>query len=465
MEVSARNIEPADVSFRHEQRSGARMSLQLRAVAIAVIGLALCFRVSGVSLLFYISVLVVLLANGWLIERVIRSSTYRPFAYAGVICAGLIAADMCLITMALVVPAPGTSEVWTGPMQLRIGNVGFLFVFLVFSSVSYVPALALWSGFAAGLAWLGGAFWTLSQPDSFTRSASDFASMDVRELVATLLDPEYVSIIRAGQDALLLLIAGAVIATTVWRGRRHARKQVSDARDRAALARYFSPDVVTELTQRPAGLEQTRTPVAAVMFADIFGFTTLAEREPPENVLAFLREFHRRATGAVFAQDGTLNKFIGDEVMATFGAIHEVKTPAASALRCAIDIAQMMRDWSDARVADGDAPVRVGIGLHIGPVGVGNIGDETCLELAVLGDTVNVASRLQGRTRDLDAAIVVSRDLIEQAVREDPSLSGVSGLFADVAEGPLKGRQSGVPSAMLRSDFPIETEGGKSLTD
>ena len=301
------------------------------------------------------------------------------------------------------------------------------------------------------LAWIGAALWALAQQGAFTRSAEDFATMDTGALIETLLHPGYVSLIRAGQDAVLLAIAGAVVAVAVWRGRRHVRRQIREARDRATLARYFSPDVVTELTGHQAGFIESRTPVAAVIFADIAGFTSLAERERPEDVLAFLREFHQRATGAVFAHGGTLNKFIGDEVMASFGAIHDMEAPAASALECALTMAEAMRDWSAERAAAGQSGVRVGIGVHFGPVVVGNIGNDSILELAVLGDTVNVTSRLQQKTRTVDAVVVASRQVIETALKERPELSSRVQDFEaiDEADGTLKGRTGAVPALKL----------------
>ena len=322
-------------AFEQEQRNSAWLSFRIRALALAIIGVALAFRLDGTALTFYLSVLVVLLANGALIQF--------------------------------------------------------------------------------------------------------------------LLHPDYVSLIRAAQDAVLLVIAGAVVAVAVWRGRRHMRRQISEARDRARLARYFSPDVAAELTARRAGFLESRTPEAAVIFADIVGFTTLAEQESPEGVLAFLREFHRHATGAVFAHDGTLNKFIGDEVMASFGAIHDVETPAASALECALEMAGSMRDWSRARVSTGQAEVRVGIGVHVGPVVVGNIGNDSILELAVLGDTVNVASRLQKKTRAVDAEVVASRQVIEAALLEKPGLSSRLTEFEaiDEEDGTLKGRSGAMPALKL----------------
>lgn len=356
---------------------------------------------------------------------------------------------MGLITVAIVVPAPGTPADWPAAMQLRLGDIGFLFVFLAFSALTYSPGLALWAGVAAAAAWVGGVVWALGQPGSFTRGVTDFAAMELDAILATLLDPTYVSTIAAGQEAVLLAIVGAVIAAAVWRGRAQAFRQIGAARERAKLARYFSPDLAEELTHGSESLEEMRVRDAAILFADIVGFTRLAEAMTPEETIGFLREFHAIATAAVFAERGTLNKFIGDEVMASFGAIHPMERAPAAALSAALAISVAVEGWSRRRVAAGLPPVAVGVGIHVGPVAVGNIGDRRCLELAVLGDAVNVASRLQQATRAAGARIIASRAAIDAAVSADPALADLAAQFAQLPDEPIRGKDSAVPAAAL----------------
>lgn len=452
-------------AFAREQQAGALLGFQARAVGVLVIGLSLLFRAGGESLLYYVTILLVLLLSGWgfYLTTTARAASFRlgPLLLRP----ALIAADMALITVALVVPAPGAPESWPAAMQLRLGDIGFLFVFLAFSALTYSPGLALWAGLVAGAAWIGGVAWTLSEPGSFTRGVSDFASMEISEALETLLDPNYVSVIAAGQEAFLLLITGAIIAAAVWRGRRQAFRQISTARERAKLARYFSPDLAEELTQGSAGLEEMRTCHAAILFADIFGFTSIAEKMTPEETLAFLREFHAIATTEVFAQRGTLNKFIGDEVMASFGAIHDMEESAAAGLSCASGIARQVEAWSARRVSEGRDPVRVGVGLHVGEVVVGNIGDQRCLELAVLGDVVNVASRLQEATRRHDACIIASQVALDAAAREGGALTPLIAGFAPLAGESVRGKSESVdaaaisPAALMRFDKRIKFYG------
>jgi adenylate cyclase len=146
----------------------------------------------------------------------------------------------------------------------------------------------------------------------------------------------------------------------------------------------------------------------AVLFADVQGFTALAEGLSPQGTMDLLRGFHARMAEAVFRHQGTLDKFIGDGLMATFGTPEPGPDDAARALACARDMLATLDAWNRERAAAGEPPLAVGIGLHLGPVTTGDIGGAARFEFAVIGDTVNVASRLERLTRELGTPLVVS---------------------------------------------------------
>jgi adenylate cyclase len=130
---------------------------------------------------------------------------------------------------------------------------------------------------------------------------------------------------------------------------------------------------------------------------------------------------------AVFAHHGTLDKYLGDGLMATFGTPVPGPDSAVNALRCGAAMQGAVEDWNRERAQRGLPPFRIGVGVHFGEVAFGNIGNSR-LELAVIGDTVNVASRLESLTRELDATIAVSREVLDQAIAvagpQDPCLVG-----------------------------------------
>ena len=154
----------------------------------------------------------------------------------------------------------------------------------------------------------------------------------------------------------------------------------------------------------------------AVLFADMVGFTTVSERLAPGELVALLRDFHGRLARITFAHDGTVDKYIGDAIMVHFGTPRPQPDDPVRALACAAEMVAEIRRWNAERVAAGAMPIGIGIGLHYGDVVVGNIGDARRLEYTVLGDTVNVASRLERLTRETGAALVASDDLV-RAVR------------------------------------------------
>ena len=188
-------------------------------------------------------------------------------------------------------------------------------------------------------------------------------------------------------------------------------------RERGNLARYFSPNVVEELAKHDEPLKLVRSQKVAVLFVDIVGFTAFADTRTPEEVVRTLREFHALMEQEVFRHSGTLDKYLGDGLMATFGTPFAGEVDASNALRGTQAMIAAADRWSDERKATGEAPIRVSFGLHYGPVVLGDIG-VTCLEFAVIGSTVNVASRLEALTRALDCALVASDDLVKRAKAE-----------------------------------------------
>jgi adenylate cyclase len=131
-------------------------------------------------------------------------------------------------------------------------------------------------------------------------------------------------------------------------------------------------------------------------------------------VIGTLREFHARMEQEVFRHKGTLDKYLGDGLMATFGTPFTGDADAGNALRCAQAMLATIAQWNAERDSVREPPIKVSFGLHYGPVVLGDIG-LTCLEFAVIGSTVNAASRLEALTRALDCSLVASDDLVKRA--------------------------------------------------
>ena len=202
-------------------------------------------------------------------------------------------------------------------------------------------------------------------------------------------------------------------------------------RARSNLSRYVSPNLVDTLAARDQPFGPPRQQDAAILFVDIRGFTTISEAMPADAVMEMLRTFHGRMEGIIFDHGGTLDKFIGDAILATFGLPETDPADATNAYRCARAMLAEVQCWNTERAAAGDRPIGVGIGLHFGPVVVGEIGGPRAMEFAVIGDTVNTASRLQNATRKIASDLVVSDALVEQVTAHQ---NGAADLLADLTD-------------------------------
>ena len=147
--------------------------------------------------------------------------------------------------------------------------------------------------------------------------------------------------------------------------------------------------------------------------------------------MSLLREFLSVVEQSVFENHGTLDKFLGDGFMATFGTPWVGPQGATNALRCACQMVDKVAAWNERRAASGLPELYIGVGIHRGEVVLGEIGSERRLEFAVIGDAVNVASRLQEMTRNFQLAIVASDDVIAAARSGRAGSLGASFVLSD----------------------------------
>lgn len=174
--------------------------------------------------------------------------------------------------------------------------------------------------------------------------------------------------------------------------------------------------------------DMVRVEHAAVLFADIIGSTCMSEEWSPAETINFLRSFQRRMAMQVIQHQGHVIQYQGDAIVATFGDSHDVRGAPARALACAFGMLDTIAAWSAERRAHGESPLSIGIGVHYGSVGMGQIGVEQHLEQAIAGDTVNVARKLEALTRKLGASVVVSDDVLRAIRREAHLALGVDRL-------------------------------------
>jgi class 3 adenylate cyclase len=182
-----------------------------------------------------------------------------------------------------------------------------------------------------------------------------------------------------------------------------------DAAAKESLARFLPPELVEQVMNEPELLQRkTERRTATVIFTDIRGFTRFSEKLSPEQVVEFLNEFLEEMTGAIMDHNGMLDKYIGDAVMGVFGVPFHADDHALRALRSAMDMRTRLDRLNVDLKAKGLPELSIGIGLHTGELLIGSIGSTRRLDYTVIGDTVNVASRIEGMTRSYPVEILVS---------------------------------------------------------
>jgi adenylate cyclase len=223
------------------------------------------------------------------------------------------------------------------------------------------------------------------------------------------------------------------------------QQRAAAERARTNLARYFSPNVVDLLADSDEPLGPVRRQKVAVLFVDIVGFTGMAEALAPEAVVAMLRDFHQRMAARIFDCGGTVEKYIGDEIFAVFGLPTPSPHDAANALRCASLMLKELEVWNTERTTRRETPLAIGIGLNYGPAVLGDVGTEHSLSFTVIGDTVNVASRLQSLTRELKTPLVVADAILTQIAGGRPvDTASLPLRLEDQGERELRGRSAAI---------------------
>lgn len=194
-------------------------------------------------------------------------------------------------------------------------------------------------------------------------------------------------------------------------------KEEKRARElRKIFSRYVSPKIVEQLINNPemTKLGGQRKEIT-VLFADIQGFTSLSEKKEPEEVVSLLNEYFKEMTDIIFKWDGTLDKFVGDEIMAFWGAPLEQPDHAELALRCSLDMSDSLEELQKKWQSEGMPVLDCGIGINTGTVLIGNIGaEDKKMDYTAIGDHVNLGARVEKMTRECNTRILITEFTFER---------------------------------------------------
>jgi adenylate cyclase len=188
-----------------------------------------------------------------------------------------------------------------------------------------------------------------------------------------------------------------------------AKNFAQEQLEKRRLSRFFSPNVVQEIVRQKtdAGLGASRRRMT-VLFSDIRGFTSMSEKMEPEEVVTFLREYLTEMTEAVFRHGGTVDKYIGDAIMALYNVPFEAADHPAQAVRTALEFQQRLEPLAERFAAKYGGSLRCGVGINTGDAVVGTIGSRQRLEYTAIGDTINLGSRLESITKDFNVPVIIS---------------------------------------------------------
>ena len=231
-------------------------------------------------------------------------------------------------------------------------------------------------------------------------------SLDRKTIVATavmataaqLLLFQSAGLTSAGWTSSVVLVVALVAAAAIFVAGRIVslvRGIASEQAARARLTRYFSPAVASRIAEIGGSSAEGEHHEVSILFSDIRGFTALSEKLESPKVVALLNEYLTVMVDVIFKHGGTLDKFIGDCVMAFFGAPMPQPDHAQRAVRAAVEIQRSIKQWNDERAGRGGTPLLSRIALNSGPVVVGDVGSNKRVDYTVLGNTVNVAARLE----------------------------------------------------------------------
>jgi adenylate cyclase len=237
-----------------------------------------------------------------------------------------------------------------------------------------------------------------------------------------------------------ICVLGFLLALT----NRAVSRMFHDLRQRDNLTRFLPRQVAERvIAQGSASLAPVEREIT-VLFSDIRGFTGMSEGMSPRDVLVMLDDYFGRMSQVVKGHDGVVGKFIGDGLLAFWGVPDAMPDHATRAVRAARDMRRVLRELNQQRVKEGLTPIKIGIGIHTGPVAAGMLGGALQSEYTVIGDAVNVASRIEGLTKDHAVDVLLSETTWGQLGDGAPTRR--------VAEDTIRGRKEPVVLYTLEAD-------------
>lgn len=292
---------------------------------------------------------------------------------------------------------------------LKTPTLMYVFIFIGLRALRFDPRFVLTTGLVAVTGWLGLVFYAA------------FADMDGMRVTRNYVDYLTGNTILIGAEldkTMVILAVTVILSVALYRGRSMLFEATRDHAAAMDLRRFFAPEVAASITEADTELQAGAGSLrdAAVLYADIRSFTTTSAALAPETVLAVLAHYQNMAVEVINEEGGRVDKFLGDGILATFGAVHPSATYAADALRAAARLVECAEaEQKRFREAGWPQALRIGTAVAAGPVTVGVIGSKRRLEFTVIGDAVNRAAKLEDANKAQNAKALTDRTTFDLA--------------------------------------------------
>jgi adenylate cyclase len=294
---------------------------------------------------------------------------------------------------------------------LKAPTLLYVFIFIALRTLRFEPRWVVLAGAVSVIGWAA----LLIYPIWVQRAEAPITHDYVRYMTSSsiLLGAEFDKIVS-------IVMVTAVLGVALHRARRLMMRCVFDHAAALELSRFVASGVAQKITRSEASIEpgQAELRSAAALFVDLRGFTALARQLSPRSVMKLLGEYQRRVVPVVQRHGGSIDKFLGDGIMASFGAVSTSDAYAAQALRAVDAIIEELAVWRGDRLAADLAAPGIGIAVASGNVLFGAVGDETRLEYTVIGDAVNLAAKLEKHAKAEQVVALTDRTTFELALAQ-----------------------------------------------
>ena len=276
---------------------------------------------------------------------------------------------------------------------LKVPTLLYVFLFIALRALRFEARFVLFTGLTAIAGWIGLILYAVSGNGGPANPTDDF----VEYMTSNAL------LVHAEVDKIIaILLTTAVLALAISRARRLLVRSVAEGAAARDLSRFFDPGVAARIRTAAMSIKAGEGELrdVAILSVDLRGFTRLSTELAPGEVMKVLQDYQGRVCPLIANHGGSIDKFLGDGILASFGAVSASPTAAADALRAADAVIEAADRWITERQADGLPPLAIGLAVSSGRVVFGAVGDGERLEFTVIGDAVNFAAKLEKHNKD-----------------------------------------------------------------